>query len=197
MPFFNKFAESKKHFMIVTETKIKDLYIIEPKIFGDERGYFFEVYSERDFRKETGLDMHFVQDNESKSSKGVLRGLHFQKNPYSQAMLIRVVHGSVQDVAVDLRSGSPTFGQYVSVILSEANKKMFFIPAGFAHGFLTLEDDVIFQYKCSQFYEPSSEGSIRWDDPDIGVEWMLKGEDYLLSPKDMKAPSFKDHPFNF
>lgn len=183
--------------MTVTETGIKDLFIIEPKIFGDERGYFFEVYSERDFHEATGLDIRFVQDNESKSARGVLRGLHFQNNPYSQAKLIRVVRGSVQDVAVDLRSGSPTFGRYVSVILSEENKKMFFIPAGFAHGFLTLEDDVIFQYKCSQFYEPSSEGSIRWDDPDIGVDWMLKDEKYILSPKDMKAPSFRDHAFNF
>ena len=183
--------------MNIIKTKINDLLIIEPKVFGDERGYFFEVFSERDFCKATGKQIHFVQDNESKSSKGVLRGLHFQNNPYSQGKLIRVVCGSVQDVAVDLRSGSPTFGQYVSTVLSAENKKMFYVPEGFAHGFLTLEDNVIFQYKCTQFYEPSSEGSIRWNDPDLGIEWMSQEGDYVLSEKDKIAPFFKEKMFNF
>lgn len=183
--------------MTITETKIKDLFLIEPQVFRDARGYFLEVFSERSFHRLTGQNIHFVQDNESKSVKGVLRGLHFQNNPHSQAKLIRVVQGSVQDIAVDLRRDSATFGQYVSVVLSSENRKMFFIPEGFAHGFLTLEDDVIFQYKCNRFYEPASEGSIKWNDPDIGIEWMMKGCDYIISPKDLSAPAFREHPFNF
>lgn len=178
--------------MNIRETGIDGLLLIEPKVFGDERGYFFEVFSERDFRKETGLDIHFVQDNESMSSKGVLRGLHFQKTPYAQDKLVRVVSGSVQDVAVDLRSGSQTFGQYYSVVLDSVSKNMLFLPAGFAHGFLTLEDNTVFQYKCSRFYEPSSEASVRWNDPDIGIEWMLPGESYIISAKDQVAPFLKE-----
>ncbi len=183
--------------MNIIRTDVDGVLIVEPKVFGDSRGYFMEVFSERDFRAATGLDVHFVQDNESMSSKGVLRGLHFQKAPYSQSKLVRVVSGSVQDVAVDLRAGSPTFGKYVSVVLSGENKRMFYIPQGFAHGFLVLEDNTVFQYKCGVFYEPSSEGSVRWDDPDIGVEWMRTGGELLLSDKDRKAPLLSEQPYRF
>lgn len=174
--------------MNIIKTELEGVLIIEPRVFGDSRGYFFESFSQRDFRKETGLDIHFVQDNESKSHRGVLRGLHFQKAPYAQSKLLRVVRGSVQDVAVDLRHDSPTYGKYVTVILSGENKRQFFIPAGFAHGFLVLEDDTIFQYKCDNFYQPSSEGSVRWNDPTIGIKWMLEDGEYELSDKDKIAP---------
>lgn len=183
--------------MNIIRTDVDGVLIVEPKVFGDSRGYFMEVFSERDFRAAAGLDVHFVQDNESRSSRGVLRGLHFQKAPYSQSKLVRVVSGRVQDVAVDLRAGSPTFGKYVSVVLSGENKLMFYIPQGFAHGFLTLEDNTVFQYKCGAFYEPSSEGSVRWDDPDIGVEWMHTEGDLLLSDKDRKAPLLSEQPYRF
>ncbi len=183
--------------MNIIRTDVDGVLIVEPKVFGDSRGYFMEVFSERDFRAATGLDVHFVQDNESMSSKGVLRGLHFQKAPYSQSKLVRVVSGSVQDVAVDLRAGSPTFGKYVSVVLSGENRRMFYIPEGFAHGFLVLEDNTVFQYKCGAFYEPSSEGSVRWDDPDIGVEWMRTEGELLLSDKDRKAPLLSEQPYRF
>ena len=183
--------------MNIIRTDVDGVLIVEPKVFGDSRGYFMEVFSERDFRAATGLDVHFVQDNESMSSKGVLRGLHFQKAPYSQSKLVRVVSGSVQDVAVDLRAGSPTFGKYVSVVLSGENRRMFYIPEGFAHGFLVLEDNTVFQYKCGAFYEPSSEGSVRWDDPDIGVEWMRTEGKLLLSDKDRRAPLLSEQPYRF
>ena len=183
--------------MNIIRTDVDGVLIVEPKVFGDSRGYFMEVFSERDFRAATGLDVHFVQDNESMSSKGVLRGLHFQKAPYSQSKLVRVVSGSVQDVAVDLRAGSPTFGKYVSVVLSGENKRRFYIPEGFAHGFLVLEDNTVFQYKCGAFYEPSSEGSVRWDDPDIGVEWMRTEGELLLSDKDRRAPLLSEQPYRF
>lgn len=183
--------------MNIIRTDVDGVLIVEPKVFGDSRGYFMEVFSERDFRAATGLDVHFVQDNESMSSKGVLRGLHFQKAPYSQSKLVRVVSGSVQDVAVDLRAGSPTFGKYVSVVLSGENRRMFYIPEGFAHGFLVLEDNTVFQYKCGAFYEPSSEGSVRWDDPDIGVEWMHTERELLLSYKDRRAPLLSEQPYRF
>lgn len=174
--------------MNVIKTDIEGVYILEPKIFGDSRGYFFESFSQRDFQNQTGLDVKFVQDNESKSHKGVLRGMHFQREPYAQAKLLRVVHGAVQDVAVDIRKGSPTFGKHVSVILSGENKREFFIPAGFAHGFLVLEDNTVFQYKCSEFYTPSSEDSILWSDPALNIEWKLKGIDFIVSDKDKSAP---------
>ncbi len=183
--------------MNIVKTDIEGVLIVEPKVFGDSRGYFMEVFSERDFRAATGLDVHFVQDNESMSSKGVLRGLHFQKSPYAQSKLVRVVRGSVYDVAVDLRAGSPTFGKYVSVVLSGENKRMFYIPEGFAHGFLTLEDNTVFQYKCGAFYEPSSEGSVRWNDPRIGVEWPVLDGERLLSEKDRKAPLLSEQPYRF
>lgn len=183
--------------MNIVKTDIEGVLIVEPKVFGDSRGYFMEVFSERDFRAATGLDVHFVQDNESMSSKGVLRGLHFQKSPCAQSKLVRVVRGSVYDVAVDLRAGSPTFGKYVSVVLSGENKRMFYIPEGFAHGFLTLEDNTVFQYKCGAFYEPSSEGSVRWNDPRIGVEWPMVDGERLLSEKDRKAPLLSEQPYRF
>ena len=155
--------------MNVIKTDIDGLVIIEPRVFGDSRGYFFESFSERDFKREVA-DVDFVQDNESKSSYGVVRGLHFQRPPYAQAKLVRVVKGKVLDVAVDLRKGSPTFGHHVAVELSEDNHRQMFIPRGFAHGFSVLSDEVIFQYKCDNFYAPQSEGAVAWDDPDLGID---------------------------
>lgn len=166
--------------------------ILEPRVFGDSRGYFFETFSQRDFERETGLAVRFVQDNESASRRGVLRGLHFQRGEAAQAKLVRVVRGAVQDVAVDIRPGSPTFGRSVSVVLSGENKLGFFIPKGFAHGFLVLEEDTVFQYKCDAFYDPASEGAVRWNDPDLAVPWMLDGIDPLLSEKDRQAPLWQE-----
>ncbi|MBP1889148.1 dTDP-4-dehydrorhamnose 3,5-epimerase [Clostridium moniliforme] len=178
------------------ETKIRDLYIIEPTIFGDERGYFMETYSKKDFF-EAGLTMEFVQDNESKSSKGVLRGLHFQtKN--TQGKLVRVVSGAVYDVAVDLRKGSPTYGQWEGVLLTSENKRQFYVPEGFAHGFLVISDEATFNYKCTNFYAPEYDGGVLWNDPDIDVEWPLDGIDkILLSEKDKNQKRLKelDLPF--
>lgn len=173
--------------MKVTRTSVEGLAIIEPRIFGDHRGYFFESFSERDF-VENVAPVRFVQDNESMSSYGVLRGLHFQKPPHAQAKLVRVVKGRVLDVAVDLRSDSPTYGKYVAVELSEENHRQFFIPKGFAHGFCVLSDHAVFQYKCDDFYAPGCEGSVRWNDPEIGVDWLLPLEDIVLSDKDMRSP---------
>ncbi len=175
--------------MQIVETQIKDLLVIQPDVFKDDRGYFFECYNEERFFKE-GLTMRFVQDNESKSAKGVLRGLHFQKPPFAQGKLVRVVKGAVMDVAVDLRSGSPTYGKWHSVVLSEEDKTMFWIPEGFAHGFVTLQDDTIFQYKCTNVYNKASEGSIRWNDPDINIDWNI--ENPILSEKDTVSPFMKD-----
>lgn len=170
------------------KTDIEGPVIIEPKVFGDERGYFFESFRADEFRREVA-DVEFVQDNESWSARrGVLRGLHFQKGDSAQAKLVRVVKGRVQDVAVDIREGSPTFGKYVSVELSGDNHRMIYIPRGFAHGFAVLEDDTIFQYKCDNYYNPASEGSIRWNDPVIGVKWMLDQTEVILSAKDRVAP---------
>ena len=178
------------------ETKIKDLYIIEPRVFGDDRGYFMESYNRNDF-VEAGLDMTFVQDNESKSKKGVLRGLHFQTK-HTQGKLVRVTQGEVYDVAVDLRKGSPKYGKWEGVVLSAENKRQFYIPEGFAHGFLVLSDEAVFNYKCTDFYAPEYDGGLLWNDPDIGIEWPLKGiEEILLSEKDKKQPTLKelDLPF--
>lgn len=174
-----------------TETKIKGVYIIEPKVFGDNRGYFMETYNKEHFA-EAGLTMNFVQDNESSSSKGVLRGLHFQTK-HTQGKLVRVTKGEVFDVAVDLRKGSPTYGQWEGVVLSAENKKQFYIPEGFAHGFLVLSDHAIFNYKCTDFYCPEGEGGVLWNDPDIGIEWPLEGIDnIILSEKDKIHPTLKD-----
>ena len=173
------------------KTEIDGVHIIEPKVFGDNRGYFMESYNAEHF-KEAGLNMTFVQDNESKSSKGVLRGLHFQKK-HSQGKLVRVTKGEVFDVAVDLRNGSETYGKYVGVILSEENKKQFYIPEGFAHGFLVLSDEAVFNYKCTDYYAPEYDGGVMWNDPDINIEWPLEGiEEIILSEKDKKHPNLKD-----
>jgi len=165
-----------------TKTELEGVFIIEPRVFGDERGYFMETYNKADFYK-AGITCEFVQDNQSKSSKGVLRGLHFQKQ-YPQAKLVRVTKGEVYDVAVDLRKDSPTYGKHVGVILSAEKKNMFFIPKGFAHGFLVLSDEAEFTYKCDEFYHPEDEGGIRWDDANIGIAWPEIGLALNLSKKD-------------
>lgn len=175
--------------MEIIKTSIEGLLIIKPDVFKDERGYFFESYNKERFLKH-GLDMTFVQDNESKSGKGVLRGLHFQKPPYAQGKLVRVVKGSVMDVAVDIREGSPTYGKWEATILSEENKEMFWIPEGFAHGFVTLEDNTVFTYKCTNAYNKDSEGSLRWNDPDININWNI--ENPILSEKDKISPLFNE-----
>lgn len=172
------------------KTSIDGVVIIEPKVFGDNRGYFFESFSKREFDENVGK-VDFVQDNESFSArKGVVRGLHFQKGDAAQAKLLRVVKGSVLDIAVDLRPESPTFRKHVSVVLSGENKRQFFIPRGFAHGFLVLEDNTLFQYKCDNFYTPEAEGSYRWNDPAFAIEWGVDEKDVILSDKDSKAPFF-------
>lgn len=176
------------------KTGIEGVYIIEPKVFGDDRGYFMETYKESDFAN-MGLVYKFVQDNQSKSHKGVLRGLHYQKN-FPQAKLVRVISGEVFDVAVDLRKDSPTYGKWVGVILSSDNKKMFMIPRGFAHGFVVLSDTAEFVYKCDEIYHPEDEGGLMWNDPEIGIEWPYKGEP-LLSEKDKLHPSLKESKIKF
>lgn len=178
--------------MEVIKTEIEGVFIIEPKVFGDARGYFFESYSAREFKEKTGLDITFVQDNESKSRYGVLRGLHFQLPPYTQSKLVRCVKGKVLDVAVDIRKGSPTYGKYAMYELTEENHRQFFIPKGMAHGFCVLSEEAVFQYKCDEFYHPEAEGAIAWDDPEIGIEWPVKAEDVLLSEKDKHHPCLKD-----
>ena len=176
------------------ETKIKDVYIIDVKTYGDNRGYFMETYKESDF-KEAGLDYNFVQDNQSSSRKGVLRGLHFQKT-HPQAKLVRVLKGEVFDVAVDLRKDSPTYGQWVGVVLSEENKRQFMIPRGFAHGFVVMSDYAEFAYKCDELYHPEDEGGIMWHDPAICIEWPEVGE-IILSEKDKVHPSLTDSKIVF
>jgi dTDP-4-dehydrorhamnose 3,5-epimerase len=175
--------------MKIIDTKIPDLKIIEPSVFSDDRGFFFESYSYQKL-KDLGIDKVFVQDNESKSQKGVLRGLHFQNPPFAQAKLVRVVCGAVLDVAVDIRKNSPTYGQHVCVELSEQNKRMFYVPEGFAHGFLVLENNTVFSYKCSQFYNKNSEGSLLWNDETLNIEWGF--EHPILSDKDKNAPKFSE-----
>ena len=178
--------------MEVTKTHIEGVVIIEPRVIGDERGYFMESFSERDFSAQTGVDIHFVQDNESCSKKGVLRGLHFQREPHAQAKLVRVVQGRVLDVAVDIRPESPTFGKYVATELSGTNKRQMFIPKGFAHGYVVLEDHTIFQYKCDEFYHPELEGGIAWNDPQIGIEWGIPECEIILSDKDRNRKLLKE-----
>ena len=177
--------------MEVIKTNIEGVVIIEPRIFKDDRGYFFESFSQREFEEKV-CKTTFVQDNESKSSYGVLRGLHFQKPPFAQSKLVRVIKGAVLDVAVDIRKGSLTFGQYVSVELTGENHRQFFIPRGFAHGFSVLSEEVIFQYKCDNFYSPQSEGAIAWNDPDLNIDWCIPAEKVVLSEKDSKHPRLKD-----
>lgn len=176
---------------VFNKTKLNGVYIIEPKIFRDERGYFMEIYNKEQF-SEAGLNMNFVQDNESRSTKGVLRGLHFQKK-HSQGKLVRVTKGEVFDVAVDLRYGSPTYGKWEGVVLSEENKKQFYIPKGFAHGFLVLSDEAIFNYKCTDYYAPNYEGGIIWNDSNINIKWPLDNIDnVILSDKDKMQLELKD-----
>lgn len=178
--------------MEVIKTAIEGVLIIEPKVFGDHRGYFFESFNSREFEEKTGTKVQFVQDNESKSCYGVVRGLHFQKGDKAQAKLVRVISGKVLDVAVDIRPDSPTFGQYVSAELTAENHRQFFIPKGFAHGFAVLSPDAVFQYKCDEFYCPEAEGAIAWDDPDLGIEWGIPAADVILSEKDKKHPRLKE-----
>jgi dTDP-4-dehydrorhamnose 3,5-epimerase len=177
--------------MEIVKTEIVGVKLLKPKVFEDARGYFFEAFSEQRYWK-CGIDCHFVQDNESMSMRGVLRGLHYQIAPHAQAKLIRVVRGAVLDVAVDIRKGSPTFGKYAMVELSEKNKQQIYIPHGFAHGFLVLEDNTIFSYKCDAYYNPSCERGIRWDDPTIAVPWPKLDIPYILSEKDKKLPLLQD-----
>jgi len=178
--------------MNIIETEIKGVYIIEPKVFGDNRGYFFESFSQREFESVIG-PVTFVQDNQSRSSYGVVRGLHFQRPPHAQAKLVRVVKGKVLDVAVDLRKDSPTFGKYVAVELSDENHRQVFIPKGFAHGFSVLSEEAVFQYKCDEYYAPESEAAIAWDDQDLNIDWKVPAEDVVLSAKDRNHPSLKDY----
>lgn len=177
--------------MNIIKTDIEGVIIIEPKIFSDDRGYFFESFSQQRFI-ENVCETTFVQDNESKSTYGVLRGLHYQKPPFAQSKLVRVVSGRVLDVAVDIRKGSPTFGKYVSVELSEDNKRQFFIPRGFAHGFVVFSQTAIFQYKCDNYYAPQSEGSLLWNDKTINIDWQIPQTDIILSEKDKISPVFSE-----
>ena len=175
--------------MEVLETRIKDLLIIKPKVFEDARGYFFESYNEAIF-KQNGIDLNFIQDNQSLSNAGVLRGLHFQAPPFAQGKLVRVIIGAVLDVAVDIRKNSPTYGQNVTIELNEENKTMFYIPPGFAHGFLTLRDNTIFSYKCTNLYNKASEGTVLWNDKDININWNITNP--ILSEKDVTGTPFKE-----
>ena len=177
--------------MNVIETELPEVKIIEPKLFGDARGYFFESWNEAKYR-EAGIDCDWVQDNESRSRFGVLRGLHFQAAPYTQAKLVRVISGAVLDVALDIRKGSPTFGRHVAVELSAENKRQLFVPRGFAHGFVVLSDDVVFAYKCDNKYMPSHERGIAFDDPSLGIDWRVKVDSFILSEKDTRNPLLKD-----
>ena len=181
------------------KTSIPGVVVIEPGIIGDSRGYFYESYSQRDFDSALGKHLIFVQDNQSYSHYGVLRGLHFQNPPYAQSKLVRVINGKVLDVAVDIRKGSSTYGKYVAVELTGENHRQLFIPKGFAHGFVVLSETALFQYKCDEFYYPESEGAIMWNDMDLAIDWPVKEADIKLSEKDKRHPSFKDFdsPFGF
>jgi len=175
--------------MNIIQTEIEGVVIIETKVFGDERGYFFESFSQKEFEQKVSATV-FIQDNESRSGYGVIRGLHFQKPPYEQAKLLRVVRGRVLDVAVDIRKDSPTYGRHVSAELSEENKHQLFIPRGFAHGYAVLSDEAVFLYKCDNYYAPSHQGAILWSDPQLGINWILHPEEVILSEKDRQNPPF-------
>ena len=176
--------------MKLIETKIKDLYIIDPRVFGDDRGYFFESFNSQTFQELIGEEVEFVQDNQSMSGENIVRGLHFQNPPFAQGKLVRVIKGEVIDVAVDIRKDSPTYGEHVSVRLSGENNRMFWIPPGFAHGFSRLEEGTIFSYKCSNYYSKESEGSVAWDDPELNINWGV--ENPIISEKDQESPLFRD-----
>lgn len=182
--------------MKLIETIIPDLFIVEPRVFEDTRGYFFESFSQRIY-DEKGIDINFIQDNESKSTKGVLRGLHYQLAPYAQTKLVRVISGSILDVAVDIREGSPTFGKSFSIELSGKNKLQLFIPKGFAHGFSVLSDEVIVNYKCDNFYHPETERGILYNDPELNIDWKIDLEKAIISAKDKVNPSFSMAEMNF
>jgi len=175
--------------MEITRTEIEGLLIIQPKVFGDDRGYFFESFR-LDKLRENGVDLDFVQDNESLSGEGVVRGLHYQNPPFAQGKLVRVIKGKVLDVAVDIRKNSPTYGEWHSIILSEYNKTIFWIPPGFAHGFHSMEDNTLFQYKCTNYYNKESEGSILWNDPELNIDWQVQNP--IISEKDQLVPLFKN-----
>lgn len=177
--------------MEAIKTNIDGVFIIEPRVFNDARGYFFESYSERDFNAQV-REIHFVQDNESKSSYGVMRGLHFQRPPFTQSKLVRCVKGAVLDVAVDIRKGSPTYGQHVAVELTEDNHRQFFVPRGFAHGFAVLSEEAVFQYKCDNFYHPEADGGISILDTSLGIDWCIPTDKAILSEKDTKHPLLAD-----
>ena len=180
--------------MKVIPTAIPEVLIVEPKVFGDSRGYFFECYNEERYR-EAGIGARFLQDNESSSCRGVLRGLHYQAGVYAQAKLVRVIRGNVLDVAVDLRRGSPTFGKWVAVELSGENRRQLFVPRGFAHGFLVLSEQAVFAYKCDNFYRPSAERGIAFDDPQLAIDWGVRREELILSDKDARNPRFAEAEF--
>ena len=182
--------------MKVIKTAIKDVVIIEPDVFGDSRGYFFESYSQKKFDEQVRR-IRFVQDNESMSSYGVMRGLHYQKMPYTQSKLVRCVKGAVLDVAVDIRKGSPTFGQHVAVELTEENHRQFFVPRGFAHGFAVLSDVAVFQYKCDNFYAPQADAGIQLRDEELGIDWRIPTAEAILSEKDLKHPLLRDAVLDF
>ncbi|HMQ43760.1 MAG TPA: dTDP-4-dehydrorhamnose 3,5-epimerase [Mariniflexile sp.] len=181
--------------MVIEETYLKGCFVITPKVFEDERGYFFESFNQKTFEAETGLKVNFVQDNQSKSSKGVLRGLHFQIGEHAQAKLVQVIKGKVLDVCVDIRKESPTFGKQFSLILDEVDRKQLYIPRGFAHGFVVLENDTIFSYKCDNFYNKAFEAGIIFNDEDLKIDWDFSKETLLISEKDLSLPSFKDLNF--
>ncbi|WP_010250431.1 dTDP-4-dehydrorhamnose 3,5-epimerase [Myroides injenensis] len=176
--------------MEIQPTLIKDCFVIKPKIFGDDRGYFFESFNEKQFEELMGMKINFVQDNQSLSKKGVLRGLHFQKGIYQQAKLVRVIKGKIEDVVVDLRKNSPTYGKFFKEVISEENHKQIFIPRGCAHGFLVLSEEAIFNYKCDNYYHPEAEGGIIYNDEKLGIDWSLEGNDIIISEKDKLLPSF-------
>jgi len=173
-------------------TAIEDCFIIEPTVFKDKRGYFLETFNQRTFNKLAGFDINFIQDNESFSSKGVLRGLHYQTGDHAQAKLVRVIKGTALDIAVDTRKGSKTFGEYVSIELSEENKKQFFVPRGFAHGFIVLSETAIFSYKCDNFYNKEAEGGIIYNDPTLNIDWQLSQKELIVSEKDTILPKLQD-----
>nr|AOE10480.1 dTDP-4-dehydrorhamnose 3,5-epimerase [uncultured bacterium] len=178
--------------MTATETKLRGCFIIEPKVFKDPRGYFFESFSQNKFNALIGQKINFVQDNESFSSKGVLRGLHFQTGAYAQAKLVRVIEGAVLDVVVDMRKESPTFSEHFSIELSEDNKRQLFVPKGFAHGFIVLSETAIFSYKCDNFYDKASEQGLRYDDPLLGIDWRLPAKEFIVSEKDLVLPTLSN-----
>lgn len=178
--------------MIVTKTELNDCFIIEPRVFGDERGYFFESYNKANFEKNTGLTPQFIQDNEAYSTKGALRGLHFQKGEYAQAKLVRVTQGKVLDVAVDLRPESSTFKKFIAIELSSENKKQLFVPRGFAHGYIVLSDTAVFNYKCDNIYHKASEGGIIYNDTTLNIDWILNEEAFIISEKDKALPTIKE-----